>query len=584
MWTSIQTSTGWFWALAVGLTAGVICSPATARAVCGDGIIDPAEHCDDGNAEARGWCAADCQSTAGPTQYVLALGSDVIRVVDIATHVVVATIPLPNGYASRIVASPSGDYAAVFGSTSSFGDAIWLVDLVGLNMVAMFTLSNYSSSDQNRVAFSHDSKTLYVINDDEEIVVIDVQSRTEVRRISRLPSLDNLVCPGDSYHGPESRSDLVISRDGYFAYEATSDDSYLIASDLREGGAPRCLALGSYDSEDSQQIPDADNPRLALSSDGKSIYFAGDYSDTWFSRLDLQSEKFSTIYEEYTHAHSIAVGCSGTIFVTRHPDDGLQFSTVDPKSLAVVQAPEVPSSASFDRQSVTRDEQTLFWATGSRVAWWDTKTHVEGEIVFEGGAFDLALVVVPSRTEPLCAPNVQNTCNVSFLKGSLFIDERSPGSEKWVAKMSGGPVGQEELGNPINPPCGNTKYALCVYDDHGSLAGQLTIDRAGGRCSARNSECWRRIGADSRSAKGYNYSDVDGATVGVNKVRLRNGPSGKLFLKADNDGGQLPLGIAESLNGSSSATLQFVTSDAGCFSIDLNRVKRADGQVFRASR
>jgi hypothetical protein len=75
---------------------------------------------------------------------------------------------------------------------------------------------------------------------------------------------------------------------------------------------------------------------------------------------------------------------------------------------------------------------------------------------------------------------------------------------------------------------------------------------------------------------------------GVVKIGVKGGPAGrgKVLVQASNDAKAsrtaLPTGIAASLEGSTTATLQLHASGAECFSAELTSVKKADGTRFKA--
>jgi hypothetical protein len=84
------------------------------------------------------------------------------------------------------------------------------------------------------------------------------------------------------------------------------------------------------------------------------------------------------------------------------------------------------------------------------------------------------------------------------------------------------------------------------------------------------------------------FKDPDASAGGVRTLAVAGGPAGKgkLQVQAGNNAAKgqnaLPTGVAASLQGASSATLQVLTSDARCFEAGLSTVQKADGVQFKA--
>jgi hypothetical protein len=167
-------------------------------------------------------------------------------------------------------------------------------------------------------------------------------------------------------------------------------------------------------------------------------------------------------------------------------------------------------------------------------------------------------------------------------KASLSIQEKTAGKEKLTAKLQafGGATTQADFGDPVG---GATRYDLCVYDAAGVLAAALAVDRAGASCGPQAKPCWK-----DKSGKGWSYKDVAGAASGVRALAAVSGPAGKgkLQVKASNNAAKgqtaLPTGLAAALQGTSSATVQLLTSDAQCYEADLPTVKKTDAEQFKA--
>jgi hypothetical protein len=189
-------------------------------------------------------------------------------------------------------------------------------------------------------------------------------------------------------------------------------------------------------------------------------------------------------------------------------------------------------------------------------------------------SFDVSLVVGG------CGPSPLESC-VAASQGSLVVRESTPGNEKLKASLRriGAALSPDDFGDPVT---GTTRYDVCIYDDAGALVADLVISRAGEDCAV-GMPCWRPL-----SSKGYRYADPAAAASGVMKLSARGGPplAGRLKVQAGNAAAQgesaLPTGITAQLEGSTSARVQVVTSDAACFDATLPSVKQASAVAFRA--
>jgi hypothetical protein len=179
-----------------------------------------------------------------------------------------------------------------------------------------------------------------------------------------------------------------------------------------------------------------------------------------------------------------------------------------------------------------------------------------------------------------CPAAPDTTCESGFAKGLLSVKEQNPGAEVMLAKWSsGGTLAGTDFGDPSS---GTTAYALCVYDDAGTLAGSYGVDRAGDTCGS--AACWKGLGKPPGSG-GFQYKDRALAADGILLVSLKAGASGRSKALVKGRGGMLPDGVAAALQGASAATVQLLGSDAPrCFSVDLPRVVKDDGTRFKALR
>jgi hypothetical protein len=175
-----------------------------------------------------------------------------------------------------------------------------------------------------------------------------------------------------------------------------------------------------------------------------------------------------------------------------------------------------------------------------------------------------------------CGPAPAMGCIASG-KGSLLVDEKNVGKEKvkvTLGKLEPA-VTQGQFGDPVN---GTTAYALCIYDAADVLRGEYSLIQAGAMCGDK--PCWKAV-----SDKGYAYKDKDATADGIAQAKLNGGDAGKgaVKIQGKNSSGNLPTGVvAGLLNNPSGATVQILSSNLACFSIDLTEIKKADSTVFQA--
>ena len=166
----------------------------------------------------------------------------------------------------------------------------------------------------------------------------------------------------------------------------------------------------------------------------------------------------------------------------------------------------------------------------------------------------------------------------------VTINERRVGNERIVfaARRFGTGLPDDALGNPVG---GATIYRLCIYDEAERLVGRLAVDRAGDVCGAKERPCWRTL-----EVGGVAYRDETASADGVTRLAVRAGPTGKGGARvgarnsARKGHSALPTDIAAALEANDRATVQLITSDAGCISAVLNRVQQAERSVFKAKR
>ncbi len=177
--------------------------------------------------------------------------------------------------------------------------------------------------------------------------------------------------------------------------------------------------------------------------------------------------------------------------------------------------------------------------------------------------------------ETPCPAVSDSECLVGFGKGMLDAQ-----ADKLLAKwIKGPPLLQSQMGSPVAGGSG-TSVSLCIYDQAGSLAGELTVDRAGEDCDGK--PCWKSLGGDPPSGKGFAFKDKAATSDGVQKILMKGGDAGKskAILKAK--GTSIPTGIPAALQSSTTATIQLRTSDGVCLSHVLTEVGTATADRFKA--
>jgi len=186
-----------------------------------------------------------------------------------------------------------------------------------------------------------------------------------------------------------------------------------------------------------------------------------------------------------------------------------------------------------------------------------------------------------ATTTTLCLLSPVGGC-VGPGKGILLVKEKVSGKEKVkvVLKKLKSALSQGQFGNPVT---GATSYSICIYDENDALVGEMEVDRAQANCGTPPRPCWKDL-----SGKGYKYKDKDTSADGIRKIITKGGDAGKgnviVLGKNNASKGQvsLPTGIAAALQDNTEVTVQVVTSDADCFGVTADTVKKADGSMFKA--
>lgn len=173
------------------------------------------------------------------------------------------------------------------------------------------------------------------------------------------------------------------------------------------------------------------------------------------------------------------------------------------------------------------------------------------------------------------------TCIGGFGKATVLVAENKMGKERLLLEMKNGPaILPIDFGDP---GAGSTEYSLCIFDDQDVLVGELAVARPGDMdCAGR--DCWKA------AAFGWRYRDKAASADGVTRMRMRGGSAGQsqIRVQAANNAKkgrvQMPLRIAAALQSSANATLQLVPSDAPCFEAVVDEVRKAESDIFKATR
>lgn len=200
---------------------------------------------------------------------------------------------------------------------------------------------------------------------------------------------------------------------------------------------------------------------------------------------------------------------------------------------------------------------------------------------------DVALDDIEFHVTPItCGASPDPTCDSSWLAGTVQLNEKIAGKERFLAKLQKGPaLTQPDLGAPLDPS--GTAYVVCVFDDAGLLVGEMLVDRAGEACGTK--DCWKALGGAPPGGKGYLYKDKTGAEDGITLVKMKGGNAGKslILVKGANNAAKgqtdLPTGLAAALSGSTEATVEIHGDDlAQCYSATFDDVKKDFGFFYQA--
>jgi hypothetical protein len=166
-------------------------------------------------------------------------------------------------------------------------------------------------------------------------------------------------------------------------------------------------------------------------------------------------------------------------------------------------------------------------------------------------------------------------------KIQIQVNEKTFGKEQIKVKVGNlfSSVPLSFFGDPV---AGTTGYAICLYDQTNARVAAMRVNRADQQCGTR--PCWKVSGGTS-----YKYADRLLAADGMLTLQLKSGAAGVgLFnAKGKNNLGKgmtaLPTGVAAKLTGSRHATVQLMSSNAGCVTGVVTDVHDATPTLFKGT-
>jgi hypothetical protein len=166
-------------------------------------------------------------------------------------------------------------------------------------------------------------------------------------------------------------------------------------------------------------------------------------------------------------------------------------------------------------------------------------------------------------------------------KIQIQVNEKTFGKEQIKVKVdklaSSTPLAF--FGDPVT---GTTGYAVCIYSEANVRVATLRVNRAQQQCGT--APCWKLAGGTT-----YKYADKLLASDGVLQVQLKSGPpaTGKFLSKGKNNLGKgqtaLPTGVANQLTGNRHATVQLMSSNAGCVTGTVDNIREATPNSFKGT-
>jgi hypothetical protein len=179
-----------------------------------------------------------------------------------------------------------------------------------------------------------------------------------------------------------------------------------------------------------------------------------------------------------------------------------------------------------------------------------------------------------------CPTTPQPGCQTGA-KILIYVSEKTFGKEQIKIKIDKlvADTALSLFGDPIG---GTTGYAVCLYDEGDTRIATLRVNRAQAQCGTK--PCWKAIGGP-----GLKYSDKLLSADGVLQLSFKSGlaTKGKAGAKAKNNLSKgitnMPTGVAAQLTGDREATVQIMTSNAGCLTGTVTNVRAANGVLFKGT-
>jgi hypothetical protein len=166
-------------------------------------------------------------------------------------------------------------------------------------------------------------------------------------------------------------------------------------------------------------------------------------------------------------------------------------------------------------------------------------------------------------------------------KVQIQVNEKTFGKEQIKVKIDK-LVSDLPLGFFGDPVAGTTGYAVCIYNEANTRVATLRVNRPQQQCGTR--PCWKIAGGTS-----YKYTDKLLASDGMLTLQMKAGaPSkGKFAAKGKNNLPKgltnMPTGVAPQLTGSRHATVQLMSSNAGCLTGTVDNVRDATPELFKGT-
>ena len=210
--------------------------------------------------------------------------------------------------------------------------------------------------------------------------------------------------------------------------------------------------------------------------------------------------------------------------------------------------------------------------------WKGRVTQLRAAPVTEGDGGAVSIESIRILRSDACPPTPRPGC-VPAGTARLEIVEKEEGKERLKVRLDklASPVHPRDFGTPVNGP---TTYAVCVYDQANALVGLAKVNQPSAQCGTK--PCWREI-----SGQGFRYRDRHGTEDGIQRIVAKAGDAGRgsIQVAGENDAARsraaLPNGWTPALAGNSQATVQVLTSDAGCFEATVPDVLQANRNVFK---